>query len=194
MGNTAQHCRFGLFQDIDFAGNLADSKSTSGVFCVSLGVPISWMCKKQTSVSLSSVEAEVISLDAGLRMDGFPALALWDLRGTCFVINIMENIPTRGRRNSLTRRKILAGQTLFTSHQTQNLLASMPCCFTQMVLASWSWVNVSRAVLGRVSVFFWLCFAHNRNRSSCEVHKYRMSAFVAPHKVPSLQFSHVATN
>ena len=37
------------------------------------------MCKKQTSVSDSSTEAEVISLDAGLRMDGIPALDLWDL-------------------------------------------------------------------------------------------------------------------
>ena len=42
-------------------------------------VPISWMCKKQTSVSYSSTESEIISLDAGLRMDGIPALDLWDL-------------------------------------------------------------------------------------------------------------------
>ena len=42
-------------------------------------VPISWMCKKQTSVAHSSTEAEIISLDAGLRMDGTPALTLWDL-------------------------------------------------------------------------------------------------------------------
>ena len=42
-------------------------------------VPISWMCKKQTSVSHSSTESEVISLDAGLRLDGIPALDLWDL-------------------------------------------------------------------------------------------------------------------
>ena len=37
------------------------------------------MCKKQTSVSHSSTEAEIISLDAGLRMDGIPAFTLWDL-------------------------------------------------------------------------------------------------------------------
>ena len=30
MGNTAQHCRWGLFQDSDSAGYLEDSKSTSG--------------------------------------------------------------------------------------------------------------------------------------------------------------------
>ena len=37
-----------------------------------------WKCKKQTAISHSSAEAEVISLDAGLRMEGIPALVLWD--------------------------------------------------------------------------------------------------------------------
>ena len=80
---TSQQCRWGLFQDSDFAGDLEDSKPTSGgllcIFRMHTFVPISWMCKKQTSVSHSSTEAEIISLDAGLRMDGIPALGLWDL-------------------------------------------------------------------------------------------------------------------
>ena len=37
-------------------------------------VPISGMCKKQTAVSHSSTESEIISLDTGLRLDGLPAL------------------------------------------------------------------------------------------------------------------------
>ena len=37
------------------------------------------MCKKETSVSHISTEAEIIFLHAGLRMDGLPALDLWDL-------------------------------------------------------------------------------------------------------------------
>ena len=69
MGNTAQQCRLGLFQDSDLAGDLEDSKSTS----------VSWMCKKQTAVSHNSTESEMISLDTGLRLDGLPALELWDL-------------------------------------------------------------------------------------------------------------------
>ena len=39
----------------------------------------SWMCKKQTAVSHNSTESEIISLDIGLRLDGLPALELWDL-------------------------------------------------------------------------------------------------------------------
>ena len=83
VGNTAKQCRLGLSQDSDFAGDLEDSKSTSGgtlcVFGSHTFVPISWMCKKQTFVSRSSAESEIISLDAGLRLGGIPALDLWDL-------------------------------------------------------------------------------------------------------------------
>ena len=47
MGNTAKQCRLGLFQDSDFAGDLEDSKSTSGgtlfVFGSHTFVPISWI-------------------------------------------------------------------------------------------------------------------------------------------------------
>ena len=82
MGHTAQQCRHALIQDSDFAGDLDDSKSTSGKILCIFGsltfVSISWMCKKQTSVSHSSTEAEIISLDAGLRMDGVLALDLCD--------------------------------------------------------------------------------------------------------------------
>ena len=37
------------------------------------------MCKKQTAVSHSSTESEIISLDTGLRLDGLPAVELGDL-------------------------------------------------------------------------------------------------------------------
>ena len=91
MGNTAKQCRLGLFQDSDFAGDLEDSKSTSGgtlcVFGSHTFVPISWMCKKQTAVSHSSTESEIISLDTGLRLDGLLALEVWN-----FVVSVLGNV------------------------------------------------------------------------------------------------------
>ena len=91
MGNTAKQCRLGLFQDSDFAGDLEDSKSTSGgtlcVFGSHTFVPISWMCKKQTAFSHSSRESEIISLDTGLRLDGLPALELWDI-----IVSVLGNV------------------------------------------------------------------------------------------------------
>ena len=86
-----KQCRLGLFQDSDFAGDFEDSKSTSGgtlcVFGSHTFVPISWMCKKQTAVSHSSKESEIISLDTGLRLDGLPALELWDL-----IVSVLGNV------------------------------------------------------------------------------------------------------
>ena len=45
------------------------------------------MCKKQTAVSHSSTESEIISLDAGLRLDGLLALELWDL-----IVSVLGNV------------------------------------------------------------------------------------------------------
>ena len=91
VGNTAKRCRLGLSQDSDFAGDLEVSKSTSGgtlcIFGSHTFVPISCMCKKQTAVSHSSTESEIISLDTGLRLDGLLALELWDL-----IVSVLGNV------------------------------------------------------------------------------------------------------
>ena len=73
-------------------------------------VPISWMCKKQTSVSHSSTESEIISLDAGLRLDGIPAFDLWDLiievlHGTTYQSN-----QERGDPHKFPTRKKVHGK------------------------------------------------------------------------------------
>ena len=91
VGNTAKQCRLGLFQESDFAGDLEDLKSTCGgtlcVFGSDIFVPMSWMCKKQTAISHSSTESEIISLDTGLRLDGLPALELWDP-----IVSVLGNV------------------------------------------------------------------------------------------------------
>ena len=73
------------------SGDLEDSKATSGGTLCIVGshtfVPMSWMCKKQTAVSHSSTESEIISLDTGLRLDGLPVLELWDL-----IVSVFGNI------------------------------------------------------------------------------------------------------
>ena len=118
VGNTAQQCRSGLFQDSDFAGDLEDSISTSGGLLCIFGshafVPISRMFNKQSSVSHSSVESVVIS----------SALELWDL--VFEVLHSSTNQP-RALGNRLhdqsSVRNIpaqeLAGQMLIMSCQTK---------------------------------------------------------------------------
>ena len=106
-----KQCRLGLFQDSDFAGDLEDSKSTSGgtlcIFGSQTFVPTSWTCKKQTSVSHSLTESEIISLDAGLRMDGKTALDLWDLIVTVLHGNTHQIKYGETRTNLQRERKFM---------------------------------------------------------------------------------------
>lgn len=48
--------------DADWAGDHADRKSTSGYAFILKGSPVSWESKKQSSVSLSTSEAEYIAI------------------------------------------------------------------------------------------------------------------------------------
>ena len=66
-------------------------------------VPVSWMCKKQTAVSHSSAESEIISLDARLRLDGLPALELWDL-----IVSVFGNMTQTTER---TRRLVVTDKS-----------------------------------------------------------------------------------
>ena len=94
VGDAPSQCWLCLFSDASFAGDLRDSKSTSGGLLCLVGpntyVPLSWLCKKQGAVSHSTAEAEVISLDTGIRLEGLPALSLWDL-----VIDVFEPLASK---------------------------------------------------------------------------------------------------
>ena len=109
VGNTARQCRQGLLQDSDFVGDLEDSRSTSGgtlcVFGSHTFVPISWICEKQTSVSHSSTESEIISLDARLRLDGILALDLWDL-----VVSVLGNTTQNQLADMQTKGNFTRGE------------------------------------------------------------------------------------
>ena len=118
VGNTAKQCRLGLFQDSDFAGDLEDSKSTSGGTLCFFGshtfVPISLMSKKQTAVSHSSTESEIISLDTGLRLHGLLALELWDL-----IVSVFGNISHISDRTG----KLVNGED--KHHKSHNKIDAM---------------------------------------------------------------------
>ncbi|KAG2864192.1 hypothetical protein PC114_g28083 [Phytophthora cactorum] len=55
------------YSDADWAGDLADRKSTSGYTFMLMGAPVSWGSKKQSSVSLSTSEAEYIALSLAIQ-------------------------------------------------------------------------------------------------------------------------------
>ena len=125
MGNTAEQCRLGLFQDSDFARDLLDLKSTSGGTLCVLGshtfVPISCMCQKQTSVSHNSTESEIISLGAKLRLDGITALDLWDL-----IVAILGNTNQRNKEQGdllMNKREVRSKpHTIHKRKQSQRVI------------------------------------------------------------------------
>ena len=53
-----------VYFDSDYAGNLDNRKSTTGVVCMMLGGPIAWLSKRQKCVSQSSTEAECVAASA----------------------------------------------------------------------------------------------------------------------------------
>ena len=116
VGNTAQQCILGLFQDSDFAEDLEDSKSTSGgVLCIfgsHTFVPTIWMCKKQTSVSHSSEKAEIISLD-----ESYGETRQQSPSRTCTTPSL-SNTPTSFQ------------QTLITFHQIQRIRVPVLFCMS----------------------------------------------------------------
>ena len=79
------------------------------------------MCKKQTAVSHSSTESEIISLDAGLRLDGIPALDLRDL-----IVSVLGN--TTQNHDRTERPVVSSGEisspphTIHKSKQSRRLI------------------------------------------------------------------------
>ena len=82
-GESLDDLKVNLHVDADFAGDQKDSKSTSGVFhCVESEFsfcPLSGQSKKQTCVSHSTPEAEIVAADHGIRSEGIPSLDLLSL-------------------------------------------------------------------------------------------------------------------
>ena len=80
IGDSIANCKLWCFDDADHAGEY-DNRSTSGCFLVLMGpnsyFPLTAFSKKQTSVSMSSTEAEVVAANITLRAVGLPSSGLW---------------------------------------------------------------------------------------------------------------------
>ena len=89
-------------------------------------VPISWLCKKQTAVSHSSTESEIISLNAGLRLDGIPALDLWDLI-VAVLGNTNQSHKERGDPFMNQREVRSTPHTIQKRKQSQGVINDLNC-------------------------------------------------------------------
>eukprot|EP00971_Amphidinium_carterae_P336445 6472816-Amphidinium_carterae.3 len=87
-----------IWSDADLAGDVEDTKSTSGAWIELLDEsgnswPISWLSKKQGSSAFATCESETIALNTALREEGIPILDLLcaimgrEIRMTCYEDN-----------------------------------------------------------------------------------------------------------
>jgi len=82
IGNPPSEWEFVVYSDADFASDKTTSRSTSGVFvCVRAShtfFPLTATSKRQTCVSHSNPEAEIVAADHAVRTAGLPGLELWE--------------------------------------------------------------------------------------------------------------------
>ena len=96
VGDAMEKVKLVLYCDADLASDRNDHKSTSGVYLALQGpstfVPIAAYCRKQTSISKSTPEAEVVALHDGITKQGIPGLVLWEqLKGKNQIITVAED-------------------------------------------------------------------------------------------------------
>ncbi|CAE7242240.1 unnamed protein product [Symbiodinium sp. CCMP2592] len=117
IGDAPEMLELVLYCDADLAGDRTDSKSTSGVFMCLLGLrsfmPLNALSKKQTSVSKSTPEAEIVSLDHAVYKLGLPALSMWEyMLGRRFRLRVMED-------NEAAIRVIITGHNPNMRHMSR---------------------------------------------------------------------------
>ena len=100
----------GLFHDADMVDIWQIQSQHLVECCVHLVTihlyPFSWASTNMTAVSHSSTEAEVISLDTGVRKEGLLALTVWDI-----VTDLLEPPASRARADPWVSIKIPTSQT-----------------------------------------------------------------------------------
>ena len=136
---------FTCFSDADWAGDVADRKSTSGYVVKLNGGPISWGSKKQSSVSLSTSEAEYIALSLAIQEGKWvhrllceilvatgvprPAFVIFEDNQSC--IKMTKNPVNHGRAKHIDikyhhiRDEIKSGEVQVEYCSTQLMLADL---------------------------------------------------------------------
>jgi hypothetical protein len=107
------------YSDADWADNKSDRKSVSGGLVLMNGIPVSWSCKKQTCVALSTLEAEyiaasevcktLIGMEQLLSEIGLPIITpipLW-MDNQSAIINIQQESSSSRLKRVDTRIKFL---------------------------------------------------------------------------------------
>ncbi|POM72490.1 hypothetical protein PHPALM_10785 [Phytophthora palmivora] len=108
-----------IFADADWAGDTRDAKSVSGAVVMINGIPIEWHSKKQSSVALSTMEAEYVAAAVAVKD------CIWS------AIKVMENEMATQRSKHINirfhfiRDTIAKGDVVVKYCPTQEQLADI---------------------------------------------------------------------
>ena len=157
---------FIAYSDADWAGDLDDRKSTSGYLFQIGGGAVSWRSKKQSSVALSTAEAEYIALASTaqeavwlrqltteLGSDSTEAITIFEDNQAA--ISMSKNPQYHGRAKHISikyhfiREQVNDGRVMLKYCPTQDMIADM-------LTKGFSTHSLSLTYLR--NVYLWLCF------------------------------------
>ena len=82
VGDDIKDVKLRLYADADFSGCVRTQRSTSGAYLFVIGQHTRFLLggssRRQTAVSHSTTEAELIAAEYALRAEGLPVLSLWN--------------------------------------------------------------------------------------------------------------------
>ena len=96
VGDVLKDWHLNMYVDSDFASDTKSMKSTSGL-CLKIESEqtcffLSWVSNKQTAVSLSSTEAEIVAACSGMSKFGIPTLNCFEyIKGSRIQLYMMED-------------------------------------------------------------------------------------------------------
>ena len=182
IGDPPSEWQFVVYSDADFAGDKSTSRSTTGVFaCIrakNTFFPLTAISKRQSCVSHSTPEAEIVAADHAVRTTGLPGLQLWEaLLGRPLQVMFMEDneatirIISTGKSQAMrhvgrTHRVDLA--FLHEAKENKHIIVN-PCptdymcadIFTKTFSNKQKWDQVTRLIAHVDPQLFWL---NDKNR------------------------------
>jgi hypothetical protein len=162
VGNPVEEWELVVYSDADFGGDPDTSRSTTGVFvCVRAShtfFPLSATSKRQSCVSHSTPEAEIVAADHAIRAEALPGLQLWDNAAALRIIETGKSPALRhlGRTHrvdlAFLHETYKAGQFSAEDCSTDKMCADI---FTKAFPNKDKWLHACRIIGHVVPDNFW---------------------------------------
>ena len=140
ISNVDEELKLEAYSDANWAENRIDRKSNSGYVCFLGGGTISWACRKQSCVSLSSTEAEYIALAETCQevvwlRDISKEFSIWNENSITINVDNQSCMKMVGRKKFSNRTKHVDTKFHFISDLKEKNYISLKYCPTDINIA-----------------------------------------------------------